>query len=65
MYFKTLDGNIWVQIDGWPNWKSIPGENTDIYMNWFEETYSFRETSDFKPIFQKRMRNNTLLTWRK
>ena len=38
-YFKTLDGKIWVQVDGCPIEKSISGEIAEIYMNWFEETY--------------------------
>ena len=53
-YFKTLDGNIWVQVDGCPNGKSISGEKAEIFMNWFEETYVFREKkNDFKPIFRE------------
>ena len=52
-YFKTPDGKIWVQVDGCPIGKSISGEIAEIYMNWFEETYIFNETNDFKPIFWK------------
>ena len=50
-YFKTLDGKIWVQVDGCPIGKSISGEIAEIYMNWFEETFVFSEENDFKPIF--------------
>ena len=64
-YFKTLDGKIWVQVDGCPIGKSISGEIAEIYMNWFEETYVFNETNDFKPIFWKRMRDDILLIWKK
>jgi len=42
-YFKTLDGKIWVQVDGCPIGKSISGEIAEIYMNWFEETFVFSE----------------------
>ena len=34
-------------------------------MNWFEETYVFNETNDFKPIFRKRMSNDILLILKK
>ena len=64
-YFKTLDGKIWVQVDGCPIGKSISGETAEIYMNWFEKTYDFNETNDFKPIFWKRMRHDILLIWKK
>ena len=64
-YFKTLDGKIWVQVDGCPIGKSISGEIAEIYMNWFEETYVFNETNVFKPIFWKRMRDDILLIWKK
>ena len=42
-YFKTLDGKIWVQVDGCPIGKLISGEIAEIYMNWFEETFIFSE----------------------
>ena len=64
-YFKTLDGKIWVQVDGCPIGKSISGEIAEIYMNWYKETCVFCETNDFKPIFWKRMRDDILLIWKK
>ena len=64
-YFKTLDGKIWVQIDGCPIGKSISGEIAEIYMNWFEETFVFNEQNDFQPIFWKRMRDDIFLVWKK
>ena len=57
-YFKTLDGKIWVQVDGCPIGKSISGEIAEIYMNWFEETFVFNDQTDFQPIFWKRMRDD-------
>ena len=64
-YFKTLDGEIWVQVDGCPIGKSISGEIAEIYMSWFEETFVFSEENDFKPIFWKRMRDDVFLVWKK
>ena len=45
-YFKTLDGNIWVQINSCPIGKSISGEIAQIYVNWFEETFVVIEQNE-------------------
>ena len=47
MYFKTLDGKIWVQVDGCPIGKSISGEIAELYMKWFEETFVINDQTDF------------------
>jgi hypothetical protein len=62
-HFKTLDGNIWTQIDGCPIGKSISGEIAEIFMNWFEEQYIFSKNKVFKPILWKRMRDDVFVIW--
>ena len=50
-HFKALDGKMWTQTDGCSIGKSITGEIAEIYMDWFEENYVFREPNDFQIIF--------------
>jgi hypothetical protein len=42
-YFKTLEGEIYRQLDGTPIGKSISGPIAGIYMNFFEESFVFNE----------------------
>ena len=42
-YFMDYQGNIWTQTDGTAIGKSISGEIAEIYIDWFEENYVFRE----------------------
>ena len=47
-HFKTIDGNIYTQLDGTPIGKSISGLIADIFMIWFEEEFVFNECKEFQ-----------------
>ena len=40
IYFKTIDGKIYTQLDGTSIERSISGPIVDIFMIWFEEEYT-------------------------
>ena len=63
-HFKTIDGYIYTQTDGMPIGKSISGPIAGIYLHWFERTYIFNDTCEFKPHFWKRMRDDILIVWK-
>ena len=46
--FKTIDRNIYTQLDGTPIGKSISGPIADIFMIWFEEEFVFNECNKFQ-----------------
>ena len=47
-----------------PIGKSISGPIAGIYLHWFERTYIFNDTCEFKPHFWKRMREDILIVWK-
>jgi len=47
-----------------PIGKSISGPIAGIYLHWFERTYIFNDTCEFKPHFWKRMRDGILIVWK-
>ena len=49
-YFKTLNGQIYIQWDGLPIGKSISKPMAGIYMHWFEKRYVFNEDSRSKTM---------------
>ena len=53
-HFKTIDGRIFLQLDGTPIGKSISGPLAGMYMNWFERTSIFHQESRFKPVLWKK-----------
>ena len=55
-FFQTLEGKIRVQVDGCSIVKTISEEIAEIYMNWFEETFVFKDENEFKSIFWKEER---------
>jgi len=63
-HFKTIDGYIYTQTDGMPIGKSISGPIAGIYLHWFERTYIFNGTCEFKPHFWKRMRDDIIIVWK-
>ena len=62
-YFKTLDGKIYFQTDGLPIGKSISKPLAGIYMHWFERTFVFNESGEFRNniVFWKRQMNDIFL----
>ena len=52
MHFKTIDGNIYTQLDGTPIGKSISGPIADIFMIWFEEEFVFNQGNEFQPYLK-------------
>ena len=65
-YFKTLDGKIYFQRDGLPIGKSISKPLAGIYMHWFERTYVFNETGEFRDniVFWKRQMDDIFFVWK-
>ena len=48
IHFKTIDGNIYTQLDVTPIGKSISGTIADIFMIWFEKEFVFNECNEFQ-----------------
>jgi hypothetical protein len=63
-YFKTLDGKLWKQTDGCPIGKSISGEIAEIYLNWFENEFVYKDELFPKILLWKRMRDDILIIWK-
>jgi len=64
-HFKTIDGNIYTQLDGTPIGKSISGPIADIFMVWFEEEFIFNPINEFLPYLKswKRYRDDIYIVW--
>ena len=64
-HFKTIDGNIYTQLDGTPIGKSISGPIADIFMIWFEEEFVFNKGNEFQPHLKvwKRYRDDIYIVW--
>ena len=64
-HFKTIDGNIYTQLDGTPIGKSISGPIADIFMIWFEEEFVFNADNEFQPHLKawKRYRDDIYIFW--
>ena len=52
-HFKTIDGNIYTQLDGTPIGKSISGPIANICMIWFEEEFDFYQGNEFQPYLKE------------
>jgi len=61
--FVCLDGLVYTQVDGNLIGKFISGPIAGIYMAWFEETFVFKNESNWKPTFWKRMKDDVLCIW--
>ena len=64
-HFKTIDGNIYTQLDGTPIGKSISGPIADIFMIWFEEEFVFNQGNEFQPYLKvwKRYCDDIYIIW--
>ena len=51
-HFKTIDGNIYTQLDGTPIGKSISGPIANIFMIWFEVEFVFNQGNEFQPYLK-------------
>ena len=60
-----MDEYIYIPAVRWhANWKSISGPIAGISPHWFEISYFFKGTCEFKPHFWKRMRDDTITVWK-